>query len=143
MKKVLLSAGLAAVLIVATACGNNEAKGNGPSDIPVEWVNAEIQKNQSKMLELLEEKSQALDPKDKADNNLVIKNYKLTEWKATDNRYFYEVVYEHPEKGGMVTERMEVIKTDDGWKRTSYSDLANFESFISDLEPKVLKELYK
>ncbi|MDT0163595.1 hypothetical protein [Bacillus sp. AG4(2022)] len=140
MRKAWLPVVLSIVFIVAAACGNN---GQGPSDIPVEWVNAEVQKDQSKMLKLLNEKSKALDPEDKADNDLVIETYKLTEWKANDDRYFYEVIYEHPEKGRMVTERMEVINTDSGWKRTSYSDLRNFETLIGDLEPEVLKELHK
>jgi hypothetical protein len=140
MKKPLVAAVFLFILIAA-ACGNKDSEGS--SNIPVAWVNAEIQKNQSQMLELLDEKSKVLDSEDKADNDLVVKNYKLTEWKASDERYFYEVVYEHPEKGGIVTERMEVIKTSDGWKRTTYSDLSNFETFTKDLEPEVLKELHE
>ncbi|OXT15219.1 hypothetical protein B9K06_22170 [Bacillus sp. OG2] len=140
MRKAWLPVVLSIVFIVAAACSNNS---QGPSNIPIEWINAEVQKDQSKMLQLLNEKSKALDPEDKADNELVIENYKLTEWKGNKDRYFYEVIYEHPEKESMVTERMEVINTDSGWKRTSYSDLRNFETLIVDLEPEVLKELHK
>ena len=141
MKRRLVFVVILAMVLIATACGNKDSE--GPSNIPVEWVNADIQKNQSQMLELLDEKSKVLNSEDKADNDLVVKNYKLTEWKASDERYFYEVVYEHPEKGGIVNERMEVIKTSEGWKRTTYSDIANFEEFTKDLEPEVLKELHE
>ncbi|HER2025532.1 hypothetical protein LCL90_22915 [Bacillus infantis] len=140
MRKAWLPVVLSVVVIVAAACSNN---GQGPSNIPVEWVNAEVQRDESKMLQLLDEKTIALEPEDKANNDLVIETYKLTEWKANDNRYFYEVTYEHPEEDRMVTERMEVINTDNGWKRTSYSDLRNFEVLTGDLEPEVLKELHE
>lgn len=143
MKKSLLAAGLTVVLIVAASCGNNENDGKGPSDIPVEWVNAHIQKDQGKMVKLLDKEETALDPKDKADNDLVVENYKLTEWKASDDRFFYEVVYEHPDKKGVKTDRMEVIKTDSGWKRAEYGEVYNFDKLVADLEPKILKELHE
>ena len=130
------------LVIVAAACGNNEASGKGPADIPVEWVNAEIQKNQSKMLDLLDKKSTALDPEDTADSEDTIKHYKLTEWKASDERYFYEVVYQDPtENESISTEKMEVIKTGSGWKRTKYGNLVNFDTLVEDLKPEVLREL--
>ncbi|MEK4925012.1 hypothetical protein MKX78_24295 [Cytobacillus sp. FSL R5-0569] len=142
MKKWLVAAGLTTTIFVTAACGNEEVNGQGPSDVAIQWVNAEIQNNQHKMLELLDEKSIALDKEIKGDNESEAENYKLTEWKASDNRYFYEMIYENPEDKKMVTERMEIIKTDDGWKRTSYSDLRNFDTHIADIEPKILKELH-
>lgn len=141
MKWISLSAGFAAVLMVAAACSvDHGAHDNEPSDIPVAWVNAEIQKAESTLLELLDEEPEALDPKDGADNHLVIENYRLIEWKASEDRYFYEVYYEHPEKGGKETEKMEVIQTEDGWKRASYSEPANFNAVVGELNnPEVLK----
>ena len=143
MKKVIFAAGLTAVLLITSGCDDKAATEDGPETVPVEWVIAEVQKDQATMLDLLDEKSKALDPEDEADNDLTIENYKLTEWKADDDRYFYEIVYEHPEKSRMVTERMEVIQVEDGWKRTTYSDLSNFDTFVADLQPEVLKEMYK
>jgi len=129
-------------LCMLVACGSNKVDGKGPSEIPVEWVNAEVQRNGSKMLDLLDEKTNALDSDQKAESNTVIENYKLTEWKASEDRYFYEVIYENPQKSGATTEQMEVVKTDEGWKRTSYSDLRNFDTLTQDLEPNVLKEMH-
>ena len=143
MRKTLMAVGLLAVIIVAVACGSNEISGKTSADIPVEWVNAHIQKDQGKMVELLEKKETALDPEDKPDNDLIVENYKLTEWKANDNRYFYEVEYEHPNDKGIKIERMEVIKTDNGWKRTEYGSVYNFDELVKNLEPKVLKELHE
>lgn len=143
MRKTWLAVGLTAVIIVAAACGNNEINGQGSSDIPVEWVNAHIQKNQGKMVELLQKEQTALDPEDEPDNSLVVENYRLTEWKANDERYFYEIVYEHPEEKSTKTDRMEIVKTDSGWKRTQYGDVYNFDELVADLEPKILKELHE
>ncbi|WP_061810454.1 hypothetical protein [Rossellomorea vietnamensis] len=140
MKRRLLIVVFLAMVLIAAACGNKDSE--GPSNLPVEWVNAHIQKDQGKMAELLDQEETALDPEDKADNNLEVKNYKLTEWKASDKRYFYEVVYEHPKKKGLKTEEMEVIKTKDGWKRTEYGSVYNFKQLVADLEPEVLKELH-
>lgn len=144
MKKSILIIALLLISIVTAACGNNEINGQGPADIPVEWVNAHIQKDQSKMLSLLDKKETALDSEDKADNKETIQNYKLTEWKASDDRYFYEIVYENPTKNNKLeTEQMEVIKTESGWKRTEYGEVYNFDKHVTDLKPKVLKELHK
>jgi hypothetical protein len=143
MRKIFFIMSIIFLFVIVSACGNEEVDGDGkrPADIPVEWVNAEVQKNQSKMLELLAEKSKALDPEDRADNQNDIKEYKLTEWKVTDDRFFYEIIYQHPSKNSVNTELMEVIKTDSGWKRTKYGDLRNFDDLIAGLEPKVIREL--
>lgn len=93
------------------------------------------------MLELIDQSTNVLDPKEGAVNDLAIENYTLTEWKANDERYFYEIVYEHPDNQSIATEQMEVIKNDQGeWKRTKYSYLAGFESLTADLKSKVIKE---
>ncbi|MCA1041996.1 hypothetical protein LCM00_21080 [Bacillus infantis] len=143
MRKAWLPVVLSIVFIVAAACSNNETKGKGSSDIPVEWVNAHIQKDQGKMVQLLQKEQTALDPEDEPDNSVVVENYRLTEWKANDERYFYEIVYEHPEEKSTKTERMEIVKTDNGWKRTQYGDVYNFDELVADLEPKVLRELHE
>lgn len=141
MKKLFLIMGLSVLMVVA-GCGKNEVDGNEPAGIPIKWLNAEIQENQSAMLELLDDKSKALDPEDQADNKETIKKYKLTEWKASDERYFYQVEYEDPMENSMKTEKMEVIKTSDGWKRTKYGNLTNFDKLVEDLNPEVLRELH-
>lgn len=131
------------LLIVAAACGNNEIDGKGPADIPVEWVNAQIQNDQSKMLDLLDEKTDALDPEEEARNKDTIEHYKLTEWKANDERFFYKVEYQDPtENDRLSTEKLEVIKTDSGWKRTKYGNLVDFDKLVADLKPEVLRELH-
>ena len=62
MRKILFIMSIIFLFVIVSACGNEEVDGDGkgPADIPVEWVNAEVQKDQSKMLELLGEKSKAL-----------------------------------------------------------------------------------
>ena len=44
------------LFVIVSACGNEEVDGDGkgPADIPVEWATAMIQKDQAKMLELLD-----------------------------------------------------------------------------------------
>lgn len=142
MKKWIVAAGLTTTIFVTAACGSEKVNGQGPSNIPVEWVNAHIQKDQGKMAELLEKEQSLIDPEDKADNDSQVENYKLTEWKVDDDRYFYEIVYEHPEEGRLKTDKMEVIQTDDGWKRSKYGEINDFDQLVANIEPKVLKELH-
>jgi hypothetical protein len=143
MKKIMLAISVSFVLIVAAACGSNEINGKESADIPVEWVNAMIQGDEPKMLDLLDEKTKALDREDKARNKETVEHYKLTEWKASDDRYFYEVEFQDPTDNNRVRkEQMEVIKTDSGWKRTKYSDINDFDRLVEDLDPKVLRELH-
>lgn len=142
MKKTILSLCLIFVFATIVACSNSESE--SPSNVAVEWVNASLQKDQSTMLELLDQSTNALDPEEGAVNDLAIENYTLTEWKANDERYFYEIVYEHPDNQSIATEKMEVIKNDEGeWKRTKYSDLAGFESLTADLKFEVIKEMHE
>lgn len=142
MKKWIVAAGLTTTIFVTAACGSEKVNGQGPSNIPVEWVNAHIQKDQGKMAELLEKEQSLIDPEDKADNDSQVENYKLTEWKVDDDRYFYEIVYEHPEEGRLKTVKMEVIQTYDGWKRSKYGEINDFDQLVANIEPKVLKELH-
>lgn len=131
------------LLIVAAACGNDQVNGKGPADIPVEWANADTQRDQSKLLSLLDEKETALDAEDKADNNKTVKKYKLVEWKVDDEHYFYEITYENPIKENRLkTDKMEVIKTDNGWKRTEYGDIYDFDKKVEGLKSEVLRELH-
>lgn len=143
MKKLICFLGITLLLTLITACGSNKGDDKGPEEIPVKWVNAEIQKDQSKMLELLAEKTGALDSEKKSTSKDTIKNYKLTEWKVNEKDYFYEVKYQNPTKGNQLKiEKMEVIKTKNGWKRTKYGDINNFDSLVEDLKPKILRELH-
>ncbi|MFI9225267.1 hypothetical protein ACIGQ5_22515 [Peribacillus frigoritolerans] len=143
MKKMILVMSFSFLLIVAAACGSNEIDGKGPADIPVEWANADTQRDQAKLLSLLDEKETALDSDDKADNQNTVKNYKLVEWKVSDDNYLYEITYENPIKENTLkTEQMEVIKTDSGWKRTEYGDVKGFDQLVADLKPKVLREMH-
>ena len=43
----------------------------------------------------------------------------------------------------MKTERMEVVKTDNGWKRTKYGNLTNFENLVAGFGAKNLREIMK
>lgn len=140
MKKLILLMGLT-LLLSATGCGSNEVNGKGPEEIPVEWATAMIQKDQGKRLELLDDKTDALNPNEGPKNKEKVKKYRLTEWKASNDSYFYKIEFKDPIKDEMKTETMEVIKTDSGWKRTEYLNLNNFDSLVKDIEPKVVKEL--
>ncbi|MGX1195939.1 hypothetical protein [Metabacillus sp. SLBN-84] len=142
MKKLILLMGL--TLLLATAgCGSNEVNGKGPDDIPVDWVNAKIQNDQKMMLDLLDQKTEALDPEAEKYSDEKIKQYRLTEWKASNERYFYEIEYKNPTNNEKVeTEKLEVIKSEEGWKRTKYSNLQNFDKLVQDIKPEVLRELH-
>ena len=50
MRKILFIMSFMFLFVFVAACGNQKVDGEGkvPADIPVEWANAEIQKNQSK-----------------------------------------------------------------------------------------------
>ncbi|MCQ6281090.1 hypothetical protein [Bacillus sp. EB600] len=145
MKKFISILSISFLLIITAACSNNKVNGKGENstDVPIKWVNALIQTDESKMLNLLNEKSKALDPKDKADNKETIKHYKLTQWEVNDKDYFYKIEYQDPtDKDRLKTEEMEVVKTDNGWKRTKYGDIYDFDKLVKDLNPKVLRELH-
>lgn len=133
------------VFIIAAACGSNEVHkvdGKGPADIPVKWANAEVQKDQATRAKLLVENDGIMSPDKGPENDKTIEKYKLTEWKVNDDDYFYEITYLHPIKNELKTERMEVIKTDSGWKRKEYGDIYNFDKLVEDLKPEVLRELH-
>jgi hypothetical protein len=143
MKKLFLIMGLSILLVVGAGCGSKEVNGESSEDVPVHWVNAKIQNDQAKMLHLLDQKTEALDPETKSNSEDEIKHFRLTEWKANDERYFYEIEYKNPTNNDKVeTEKMEVIKTKDGWKRTKYSNLQRFDKLVQDLKPEVLRELH-
>ncbi|MFP4854715.1 hypothetical protein, partial [Paraburkholderia sp. BR14264] len=82
-------------------------------------------------------------PEQKAERKETIKRYNLTEWKVNDERYFYEVEFQDPTENDRVrTEKMEIVKTDSGWKRTKYGNVHDFDKLVMGLEPEVLRELY-
>ena len=145
MRKFLFMMSVSLLLLIAVACGSKEevtGNGEGPADIPVQWANAEVQKDQATRAKLLAENDGIMSPDKGPENDKTIEQYKLTEWKASDNHYFYEITYQHPIQDKLKVERMEIIKTDSGWKRTEYGDIYNFEKLVEDLDPKVLRELY-
>ncbi|UQD53146.1 hypothetical protein C0971_14790 [Bacillus methanolicus] len=143
MKKLILVLSISALAIFAAACGKNKVDGKAPSDIPVEWATAMIQRDDASRVKLLQEKTKALDPKQGPQNNEKLRGYQLTEWKASNDKYYYEIKFIDPVSGDGRTERMEIVKTDSGWKRTDFSNLKNFETLVSGLEPKVLKEMHE
>ncbi|WP_221568646.1 hypothetical protein [Alkalihalobacillus sp. TS-13] len=122
--------------IVTVACVPQEPD-KDPAQVPVAWINAEVQNDEGTMYALLAKKSIALDPKDDADFEWSVETYHLTEWKVNEGRFFYEIIYIDP-NNEFIVEQMEVIQTKKGWKRTKYTDLNNFEFYIAHLEPVVL-----
>ena len=143
MKKLIYIFGISFLVIIATACGKKDVVDKGPTGIPVEWVNAQIQNDQSKMIELLDKKTTALDQNQNAERKDTIKKYKLTEWKATDEDYFYKIEFQDPtDKEKLKTDKMEIIKTESGWKRNKYGNIVDFDRLVEDLKPKVLRELH-
>ena len=143
MKKLLYIFSLSFIVLIVAACGKNEVDESGPADIPIKWANADTQRDESKLLSLLDIKETALDANDKADNKKNVKDYKLVEWKVNEDNYYYEITYENPIKENRLkTEKMEVIKTENGWKRTEFGDIYDFEKKVEDLKPVVLRELH-
>ena len=143
MKKLLYIFSISFLIMIVGACGKNEVDESGPTDIPIKWANADTQRDESKLLSLLDIKETALDANDKADNKKNVKDYKLVEWKVNEDNYYYEITYEDPIKENRLkTEKMEVIKTENGWKRTEFGDIYDFEKKVEDLKPVVLRELH-
>jgi hypothetical protein len=145
MKKVLLIMGMLFLLVIASACGNDEVDGDGkgPADIPVQWANAMIQRDEATRAKLLVENNGVMTLDKGPENIEKLGSYELTEWKASNDKYFYEINFVDPISEQGRSERMEVVKTEDGWKRTKYGNLTSFESLIAGLEGKVLKELHE
>ncbi|MBM7554570.1 hypothetical protein [Thalassobacillus pellis] len=129
------------VFLVLVGCQDNGNK-DAPTKVAIAWVHAEVQQDEAKMWELLAEKSKVLDREDEADHTFSIDHMGITAWQAGAERYFYEVSYEHPETNEVIIEQMEIIRTQEGWKRTEYADVKDFESRVKDLQPEVLKEMY-
>lgn len=131
--------------VIASACGNEEVDGDGkgPADIPVQWANAMIQRDEATRARLLVENNGVMSLDKGPENIGKLESYELTEWKANNDKYFYEINFVDPISEQGRSERMEVVKTDDGWKRTKYGNLTSFESLIVGLEGKVLKELHE
>ena len=86
------------LFVIVSACGNEEVDGDGkgPADIPVEWANAEVQKDQATRAKLLVENDGIMSPEKGPQNRMISRNYKLTEWKVAEDSYFYEITYHHP-----------------------------------------------
>lgn len=143
MKKLLYIFSISILVLIVAACGKKEVVESGPADIPIKWVNAQIQNDQSEMIELLDKKTTALDQTQNAERKDTIKKYTLTEWKATNENYFYKIEFQDPtDKNKLRTDKMEVIKTESGWKRTKYGNIVDFDRLVKDLKPKVLRELH-
>ncbi|MDR0140144.1 hypothetical protein RFW18_20485 [Metabacillus idriensis] len=142
MKKLFLILSISFLLVVAAACGNNEVNGKGPEDIPVEWAQAMIQRDESTRAELLIKNDGVMSPDKGPQNKQKLESYELTEWKANDDKYFYRIKFIDPEADEGRTETMEIVKTDKGWKRTKFDNLSNFETLVESLDEKVLKELH-
>ena len=99
MRKILFIMSIMFLFVIVSACGNEKVDGDGkrPADIPVEWVNAEDSKKSIEDARITWLKIESIMI---LKIGLIIKNdikeYKLTEWKATDDSYFYEIIYQHP-----------------------------------------------
>lgn len=144
MRKFLFVMSMVLFMGIVAACGNDavDVDGKGPVDIPVEWANAEVQKDQATRAKLLVENDGTMSPDKGPQNENTIEEYKLTEWKVDNDRYYYEITYKHPVENSLKTEQMEIVRTDNGWKRTKYGDMYNFDKLVEDLEPKVIRELH-
>ncbi|WP_374720621.1 hypothetical protein [Peribacillus tepidiphilus] len=139
----MLVIGISFLLIVAAACGSDEANGKGPAEVPVKWANAMIQRDEASRAKLLVKNDGIMSPDKGPQNKQKLGSYELTEWKANDDKYFYKIKFIDPEADEGRTETMEVIKTDSGWKRTQFDNLSNFETLIGSLDGKLLKEMHE
>lgn len=128
------------VIIMLSACSNAEAKER--RDLPVQWATAIVQQDDEKMDSLLVEPFDDLDPSQGAQNGLQLGEYQLIEWKYDDETYFYEIVYFNERRGVKSSHQMEVVLTDDGWKKTRYGDSRRFKELADHLgEGEVLREM--
>lgn len=143
MKRIGYLAVTVFLLIMTAACGTNkDSQGNSPSDIPVKWVNAVIQKDEHTQYQLLAKKFNDLNKNQGPKNNKTIKHYKLVQWKKNNDTYFYKITYEDPNDHGRVHgTTMKVVKTNNGWKRSEYLDVENFDLKVKGLKKKVLREM--
>lgn len=67
-------------------------------------------------------------------------SYRLTEYKANPNLYYY--LLEYPASNGLKTERFKVVKADDGWKTFHRYSKASWEYETQDLEPQLIKGVH-
>jgi hypothetical protein len=145
MKKLISILSISFLLLITAACSNNKVNGNGqgPADVPVKWADAMIQRDEATRAKLLVKNDGIMSPNKGPQNKRKLGSYELTEWKASDDKYFYKIKFIDPEANEGRTETMEVIKTDSGWKRTQFDNLSNFETHVGSINGKVLKEIHE
>ena len=133
------------LFVIVSACGNEEVDGDGkrPADIPVDWATAMIQRDEATRAKLLVENDGIMSSEKGPQNIEELGSYELIEWKASEDNYFYEINFVDPISNKGRSERMEVVKTGAGWKRTKYGNLTNFESLVGGIEGKTLKEIHE
>ena len=71
MRKILFIMSIIFLFVIVSACGNEEVDGDGkgPADIPVEWANADVQKDQATRAKLLVENDGIMSPEKGPQNN--------------------------------------------------------------------------
>jgi hypothetical protein len=143
MKRFFLTILLLLTVFFTSCSKETDTNGDTPKDIPVRWANAMVQKDSATRYDLLIERTTALKPDKSAENDSVIKEYKLTEWKANNEKYFYEIVFVNPTEKKTYTEKMEIVKTDSGWKRKEFLNIRNFELIVENLKPSILREMHE
>ncbi|MGM9988169.1 MAG: hypothetical protein ACI35O_13205 [Bacillaceae bacterium] len=134
------------ITILITGCGKNTSGSDAPRDIPVKWATADIQNDYKASYDLLDDNVAIKDfynDKSEVTKDKTLKEYKLTEWKAKEDKYYYVIMYRYSNEVG-VTERLEVSKVKGNWKITNvFSSDTKFKLYVENLSPKVIKELYE
>ncbi len=142
---ILVIMSLAAVACSSETSGGVVIHGLKPSDIPVKYIQAKINKDYKTLNELLLEKEEDLLELQEYEqkNDKVLEKYGLIQWAFDNDTYYYLLEYINPQDNLLHKEDFKIIKTQDGWKKDSYGDTANFQQIVSKLEnnKKVLREL--
>ena len=138
------------ISLLAIGCGSETSGGkviNGlkPSDVPVKFIQARLQKDEKTMYSLIEGKKDYLGLKKEQgpQNQEQIKNYRLTEWIFDSNTYYYKSEFIDPQENRLREDIFKVIKTKEGWKLDGYGDPPNFDEIVISLEKnkKILREM--
>lgn len=122
------------------ACGDQEAEERRV--VPIQFAEAKVQRDHSTLLNLIIEPNELLQGDQEAENDYTINNYELIEWKYEDDIYFYEMTYYDERRQQSTSEKMEIQRTDEGWKKTIYGDSRKFDEVVPTLgEGEVLREM--
>lgn len=150
MKRLVFLLGITLILLL-TGCSPEVINGLSPRDIPVKSLEYKMSGNGEEYCKLiipehLESADDLYDCSSKPTGNWKLgSEYRLTEFKANEDTYYYLLEYQGESNVVGPRDRKEyykIVRTEDGWKHYLFFGYSDFEYETQGLEPKVVKEVH-